>query len=143
MIRARTGVAGTSDAHLSHYDLFPEARTILSVWEDALARFTASHPASPWCEALTCLLNRLPRPADAGVKNSDTSVDVFFMDVIWVREFAAARWARPLDDKFLPAVQQAFLPATTEVGRYGATSLRVPSRIDAGLLYYRKDLLAK
>jgi multiple sugar transport system substrate-binding protein len=77
------------------------------------------------------------------LKNGDTSVDVFFMDVIWVPEFAAARWARPLDDKFLPAMQQAFLPATTEVGRYEQHLYGVPSRIDAGLLYYRKDLLAK
>ena len=114
------------------------------VWEDALARFTASHPH------ISVVRELAPHSSTAyhdlltqKLKNGDTSVDVFFMDVIWVPEFAAARWARPLDDKFLPAVQQAFLPATTEVGRYEQHLYGVPSRIDAGLLYYRKDLLAK
>lgn len=114
------------------------------VWEDALARFTASHPH------ISVVRELAPHSSTAyhdlltqKLKNGDTSVDVFFMDVIWVPEFAAARWARPLDDKFLPAMQQAFLPATTEVGRYEQHLYGVPSRIDAGLLYYRKDLLAK
>ncbi len=114
------------------------------VWEDALARFTASHPH------ISVVRELAPHSSTAyhdlltqKLKNGDTSVDVFFMDVIWVPEFAAAGWARPLDDKFLPAMQQAFLPATTEVGRYEQHLYGVPSRIDAGLLYYRKDLLAK
>ena len=114
------------------------------VWEDAFARFTASHPH------ISVVRELAPHSSTAyhdlltqKLKNGDTSVDVFFMDVIWVPEFAAARWARPLDDKFLPAMQQAFLPATTEVGRYEQHLYGVPSRIDAGLLYYRKDLLAK
>lgn len=114
------------------------------VWDDALARFTAAHPH------ITVVRELAPHSSTAyhdlltqKLKNGDTTVDVFFMDVIWVPEFAAARWARPLDDKFSLTMQQAFLPATTEVGRYGQHLYGVPSRIDAGLLYYRQDLLSK
>lgn len=114
------------------------------VWDDALARFTAAHPH------ISVVRELAPHSSTAyhdlltqKLKNGDTSVDVFFMDVIWVPEFAAARWARPLEDKFLPTMQEAFLPATTEVGRYEQHLYGVPSRIDAGLLYYRRDLLKK
>lgn len=114
------------------------------VWDDALAQFTGAHPH------ITVVRELAPHSSTAyhdlltqKLKNGDTTVDVFFMDVIWVPEFAAAHWARPLEDRFLPALQQAFLPATLEVGRYDGHLYGVPSRIDAGLLYYRKDLLTK
>ena len=114
------------------------------VWDDALARFTATHPH------ITVVRELAPHSSTAyhdlltqKLKNGDTTVDVFFMDVIWVPEFAAARWARPLEDKFLPTLQQAFLPATIEVARYDHHLYGVPSRIDAGLLYYRQDLLTQ
>lgn len=34
------------------------------------------------------------------LKNRSKDVDVFFMDVIWPPEFAAAGWAMPLDEFF-------------------------------------------
>ena len=34
------------------------------------------------------------------LKNRDTRLDVFFMDVIWPGEFASAGWALPLDGFF-------------------------------------------
>ena len=66
-----------------------------------------------------------------------------WLDVIWVPEFAEAGWARRLDERFAPAMREQFLPATIEVGRYSDHLYGVPSRIDAGLLYYRSDLLTK
>ncbi len=113
-------------------------------WDEAIRIFTERHPhlriereiAPHSSTAYHDLLTQK-------LKNRDPSVDVFFMDVIWVPEFAAAGWARPLNDRFTEASQEAFLPSTLEVGRYHGHLYGVPSRIDAGLLYYRVDLLRK
>jgi multiple sugar transport system substrate-binding protein len=114
------------------------------VWDDALDEFTKAHPH------ISIVRELAPHSSTAyhdlltqKLKNRDATVDVFFMDVIWVPEFAEAGWARRLDERFTPAMREEFLPATIEVGRYSDHLYGVPSRIDAGLLYYRSDLLAK
>ncbi|MBA5862970.1 MAG: extracellular solute-binding protein [Nitrospira sp. CR1.1] len=114
------------------------------VWDAVLADFSRAHPQ------ISVVRELAPHSSTAyhdlltqKLKNRDATVDVFFIDVIWVPEFAVAGWARPLDDVFSPAMRGEFLPAAVEVGRYDAHYYGVPSRIDAGLLYYRQDLLAK
>jgi multiple sugar transport system substrate-binding protein len=77
------------------------------------------------------------------LKNRDTEMDLFVMDVIWPGEFASAGWALPLDRFFLRAEQEKFLAAPIEANRYRGEIFGVPIFIDAGLLYYRKDLLEK
>ncbi len=77
------------------------------------------------------------------LKNRDTQLDVFFMDVIWPGEFASAGWALPLDRFFSAAEQEQFLNAPISANRYRGQIFGVPLFVDAGLLYYRKDLLAK
>jgi multiple sugar transport system substrate-binding protein len=66
---------------------------------------------------------------------------VFFMDVIWPPEFAAAGWAMELNDIFDSKERAAFLPRTILANTYQGRIYGVPLFIDAGLLYYRKDLL--
>ena len=114
------------------------------VWDEAIAQFIKAHPQ------VSVVRELAPHSSTAyhdlltqKLKNRDATVDVFFMDVIWVPEFAAAGWARPLDKQFMPAMREEFLPATLAVGQYGEHYYGVPSRIDAGLLYYRQDLLDK
>ena len=77
------------------------------------------------------------------LKNRDTRLDVFFMDVIWPGEFASAGWTLPLDRFFSSAEQGKFLEAPIVANRYRGEIFGVPLFIDAGLLYYRKDLLDK
>ncbi len=77
------------------------------------------------------------------LKNRDTKLDVFFMDVIWPGEFASAGWALPLDRFFPVSEQNRFLRAPISANHYRRHIFGVPLFIDAGLLYYRKDLLAK
>lgn len=74
--------------------------------------------------------------------------DLVFMDIIWVAKFAAAGWLRPLDDYFLINEQEKFLPGDIAGSKYhrrvGFTEdhiYRVPIYTDAGMLYYRKDIL--
>jgi multiple sugar transport system substrate-binding protein len=77
------------------------------------------------------------------LKNRDPRLDVFVMDVIWPAEFATAGWALPLDRYFTASEQQRFLAAPIAANRYRGPIFGVPLFIDAGLLYYRKDLLDK
>lgn len=114
------------------------------VWDEAIQRFEqayphvrikreiAPHSSTAYHDLLTQKL-----------RNRDVSLDLFFMDVIWPAEFAAAGWARPLDDYFSHDEREKFLPATIASGMYRHHIYGVPSRIDSGMLYYRKDLLEK
>jgi multiple sugar transport system substrate-binding protein len=77
------------------------------------------------------------------LKNRDTKLDVFFMDVVWPAEFASAGWALPLDGYFPATEQEQFLHAPISANHYQGHVFGVPLFIDAGLLYYRKDLLEK
>lgn len=77
------------------------------------------------------------------LKNRDTRLDVFVMDVIWPAEFASAGWALPLDRYFTTGEQEKFLNAPIAASRYHGRIFGVPLFIDAGLLYYRRDLLDK
>jgi multiple sugar transport system substrate-binding protein len=77
------------------------------------------------------------------LKNRSKDVDVFFMDVIWPPEFAAAGWAMPLDDVFPPEEQKKFLDGTILANTYDGKIYGVPLFIDSGMLFYRKDLIDK
>lgn len=75
------------------------------------------------------------------LKNQSTDVDVFFMDVIWPAEFAAAGWARPLDEFLPPEERGQFLEGSLLADTYQGMLYGIPLFIDAGVLYYRTDLL--
>jgi len=73
--------------------------------------------------------------------SEDESFDLYSIDVVWPAEFASAGWARPLDDLF-PAEERAkFLPGPVEACTYQGHVYAVPWYTDAGMLYYRKDIL--
>jgi len=68
------------------------------------------------------------------LKNRDTEMDVFVMDVIWPAEFASAGWALPLDRFFALAEQKQFLDAPIQANHYRGQIFGVPLFVDAGLL---------
>jgi multiple sugar transport system substrate-binding protein len=113
-------------------------------WEEAFAQFSTQHPH------ISIIRELAPHSSTAyhdlltqKLKNHDATVDLFFMDIVWVPEFVSAGWVLPLDDLFPGEEQQAFLPAALETARYNGHVYGVPSRIDSGMLFYRADLLAK
>jgi multiple sugar transport system substrate-binding protein len=77
------------------------------------------------------------------LKNRDPSLDLFVMDVIWPSEFAAAGWVLPIDARFPPEERAKFLPGVIAANTYRGRIYGIPSFVDAGLLYYRQDLLEK
>lgn len=73
----------------------------------------------------------------------DSPYDLIYMDVIWTAKFAAARWLLDLSDRVTDKDLKVFLDKDVEAGRYRGKLYRMPLRSDAGMLYYRKDLLDK
>ncbi len=67
--------------------------------------------------------------------------DLVYMDIVWVPKFAAAGWLMELSQLFPKEEQAKFLRGDLEGGRYRGGLYRVPVHTDAGMLYYRKDLL--
>ncbi|MFG2884746.1 ABC transporter substrate-binding protein [Streptomyces sp. NPDC048297] len=67
--------------------------------------------------------------------------DVLNIDVNWTSEFAAAGWIRPLPPSRFPL--KTFLPPVVDTATYDGRLYAVPYVTNAGLLLYRKDILAK
>ncbi|HIK32600.1 MAG TPA: ABC transporter substrate-binding protein [Oscillatoriales cyanobacterium M59_W2019_021] len=68
--------------------------------------------------------------------------DLVYMDIVWTPKFAAAGWLMELSDRISEAQSQDFLAGDLNGGRYQGELYRIPFRSDAGMLYYRQDLLS-
>ncbi|MGH3148051.1 MAG: extracellular solute-binding protein, partial [Rubrobacter sp.] len=68
-------------------------------------------------------------------------IDLILGDVIWPAQFAVNGWVLDLSDRFKDP--DAFLPGPIEAATYDGKLWSVPWYTDAGLLYYRQDLLEK
>jgi len=114
------------------------------VWDQAIVDFEAANPGIKVVrEVGPHSSTEFHDLVTQKLKNSDPEMDVFFMDVIWPAEFASAGWALPLDGFFPAAEQKKFLEAPILANTYQGRIYAVPVFIDAGLLYFRKDLLEK
>jgi multiple sugar transport system substrate-binding protein len=69
--------------------------------------------------------------------------DLVMMDVAWLPKFAAAGWLMDLTDRIPESELADFMPADVEGSRYQGRLYRLPIRSDAGMLYYREDLLTQ
>ena len=67
--------------------------------------------------------------------------DIVYCDVVWTAKFAAAGWLRDLTDRLSRQDLNDFLPQELEAGSYKGRVYRIPAFTDAGMLYYRKDLV--
>ncbi|MFD7080605.1 ABC transporter substrate-binding protein [Streptomyces sp. NPDC059918] len=65
--------------------------------------------------------------------------DVLNIDVAWTSEFAASGWIAPLDRGRFPL--DAFLRPVVDTATFDGRLYAVPYVTNAGLLYYRKDIL--
>ena len=70
-------------------------------------------------------------------------IDVIGGDVIWAIQFAAQGWIQDLSDIFPESEQKKFLPGPLSAMIYEGAPYGIPWFTDAGVLYYRKDLLEK
>ena len=114
------------------------------VWDEAVRRFERAHPDIPVTREVG------PHSSTAfhdlvtqKLKNRDPGIDVYFLDVVWLAEFAAAGWTLPLESRFGERQQSEFLEGTIRASTWQGRVNAVPAFIDAGMLYFRKDLLEK
>jgi multiple sugar transport system substrate-binding protein len=70
----------------------------------------------------------------------DPNYDVVTVDVVWTAEFAAKGWIVPLKDKNAMDTSHLLEP-TVKAATYNGTLYAAPYASDAGLLYYRKDIV--
>jgi len=70
-----------------------------------------------------------------------SSIDVFPMDIIWPAEFGANGWTVPLDDKWPASDRANYLPGPLQGCTYNGKLWAAPTRTDAGLMYYRTDII--
>src|SRR5919112_2082859 len=68
-------------------------------------------------------------------------IDVILGDTIWMAEFAANDWITDLSGRFSAEERSAFVDGTIHPASIGEGLYGVPRFLDAGMLYYRKDLL--
>ncbi|SER64207.1 ABC transporter substrate-binding protein [Streptomyces qinglanensis] len=116
-------------------DLTGYLRGVLDDWN-------REHPA----EKVT--LVELPEGADevraqmaTSLRSGSDRYDVLNIDVAWTSEFAAAGWIAPLDSDRFPL--ERFLPPVVDTATFGGRLHALPYVTNAGLLYYRKDILER
>lgn len=90
-------------------------------------------------------------PADSGqhfdtlrteLQSGQSEIDVIGGDVVWPAQFAASGWISDLSDRFPDSERAGFLEAPITANTYDGAIYGVPWYTDAGLLYYRSDLLS-
>ena len=69
--------------------------------------------------------------------------DIISGDVIWPAQFAARGWISDLSGLFTPDLREPYLPAAVDSNTYEGRVYGVPWFTDAGMLYYREDLLER
>ncbi|SFQ97269.1 carbohydrate ABC transporter substrate-binding protein, CUT1 family [Lentzea waywayandensis] len=108
-----------------------QRRALINQWN-------AEHPEQP------AEIIELPAEADgqrsemvARAREKADNADVFNLDVTWTAEFAQSGYLRPLSS----VDTSGFLRRPLESCRYQGVLWALPFNTDAGLLFYRKDLV--
>jgi multiple sugar transport system substrate-binding protein len=79
----------------------------------------------------------------AELQSGKANVDVIGSDVIWTAQFAANGYILDVSDRFPQPEREKYLPAQVESLLYEGRMYGVPWFTDAGMFYYRQDLLEK
>ena len=109
-----------------------------------LDQFRASHPGVQLQEEI------LPSSSDqqhlfyvTNLEAGAADFDVFALDVIWLPEFARAGWLHDVTSRLEPEGLTDFIAGPVAAATHNGQVYAVPWFLDAGVLYYRRDLLAK
>lgn len=141
---ACTGPTSSSEAAptlvLKHSKLFGDP----TAFEQLLAKFESEH------RGVHVRAETLPATSDeqhlfyaTNLAGGAADFDVFALDVIWVAEFARAGWLRDLSHLLPDEEHGEFFAGPLEAVTWNGRVYALPWFVDAGVLYYRKDLLAR
>ncbi len=123
---------------------YAHAATLSNTQAEIVAEFNKQYP--------DITINVIELPEDTSgklqalliaLRSGDSSVDFFNADVTWTATFASAGLIEPMEKYFPPEERAKFLPGTIDAATYNGQVWGVPFRTDAGVLYYRADLLEK
>jgi multiple sugar transport system substrate-binding protein len=76
------------------------------------------------------------------LRAQSNDIDIISMDIIWPAEFAINQWTIPLDDKWPVDERAAYLQGPIQGCTFDGKLWAAPMRTDAGLLFYRTDLVS-
>src|SRR5215468_10606365 len=112
------------------------------VWHRLVDRFNQGHPPIPvrLVEGPAATDTRQDMYSTAFLAGSG-GYDIVYCDFIWVPKFAAAGWLLDISNQWNSAERDEFLTADIDAGTYKGRLYRIPAFADAGLLYYRTDLV--
>jgi multiple sugar transport system substrate-binding protein len=134
------GAAGDVTLVLKHSKLFGDP----GAFEQLLARFERANPGvHVRDESLPAGSDEQHQFYATNLAAKSPDFDVFALDVIWVAEFARAGWLRDVSHLLPTAGRGEFFRGPIEAVTWEGHLYALPWFMDAGLLYYRKDLLAK
>lgn len=111
------------------------------VYKELVSRWNAAHPDQP-AEYVEYSAGTSDQQRAQLVQNfsaKSTQFDLVVTNNVWVSEFAARGWIEELNPSDYGTSD--LLPAPTATGKYQGKTYAVPFFTDAGLLYYRKDLV--
>jgi len=109
-----------------------------------LSEFEARHPGvRVKSESLPWTTDEQHQFYVINLEGGSPGFDVLMLDVIWVPEFARAGWLLDLTDRFSVDERSGHFPATIEAATHRGQIWAVPWIMNVGLLYYRKELLAR
>jgi multiple sugar transport system substrate-binding protein len=135
-----SGESGITTVVLKHSKLFGDPRG----FEQSLASFERANPG------VLVRAETLPAASDEqhqfyaiNLAARSADFDVLALDVIWVAEFARAGWLRDISHLLPEAQRNEFFQGPIEAVTWQGRIYALPWFMDAGVLYYRKDLLAK
>ena len=79
------------------------------------------------------------------LKNPDSGVDIYTIDIVWVAEFGEAGWLLPLNDYIGKngIDLNDYLESNIKASKWNGDIIALPWFTSVGVLYYRKDLLDK
>lgn len=131
---------GGVDAAATGPMTFVVGKDTTSYFQPLLDRWNRAHPDDQ------VRMLELPEAADeqraqlvANLQAGNDRFDILALDVIWTAEFAEAGWIVPLDRGMFPL--HKFFPGAVATGMYKGRLYAVPYSTNAGLLYYRTDIL--
>jgi len=102
---------------------------------------------NPYIHVREQLLDATPDQQHDGyvsaMKRRSADFDVIVMDPAWIPEFARDGWLRDVSRLLPQPERNRFFPGSVDAASYLGKLFAMPWFIDAGALYYRKDLLRR
>lgn len=111
-------------------------------WEKLIAQFEKEHPTiDVEMQIGPAATNTREDMYATSLMAGEATYDLIYADLIWVPKFAAAGWIVDITDRLNPRQIAQFLPGDIAGGMYKGRLYRLPMQSDAGMLYYRTDIL--